>query len=202
MHLNNAHEIPHYLIRLADILDKSPLFDGSGCIFKKCKVMSLPKNDARIWEIFHENSRKIRNTHAWFLGSFGNGMLLFDPNRNPVRDGVVLSLDVEDKKCSLAALQSSYAEVLNRVRDGWGVEPKKNPFPYFEADPKEFDLFTKDRSLIEEDSLIRFVISRLSLEDDVNCDADNGKIYLWIRTSALENVINKMGFRLSPSARL
>jgi hypothetical protein len=149
MPLNFAHEIPHYLTRLADILDKSPLFDGSGCVFKNCKVMSLPKSDARIWEIFHENSRKIHNSLSWFLSTFGNGMRLFDSNRNPIRDGVVLSVDIEDKKRSLETLKSSYTQVLNRMIDGWRVEePKKNPPTYFEGELEEFDVFTKDKSLI------------------------------------------------------
>ena len=88
---------------------------------------------------------------------------------------------------------------------GWeNADLKDHPDIMFAEDPEEFDLFIKDKSLIEEDALIRFIAGKFSLDESVKCHAKwlthpgyrYGKIYLWVRKTELDSTVGKIGFKL------
>ncbi len=198
--LENVFLVPNYYTRMASILTKCTLFDGLGSIFNKCKVMSLnDENDARIWEVLDRNSK-----HSWHIYAFHEGRLpLFDSDHTPIKSGIVQSLDNKDELCSLEALQSSYSEVIKRMINGWRKAEPKDDTPSFSLwEQQKFLQLIKDQPFDNESYLIFHMARRFSLQHDVGTDLDNGKLRLWIKHSAIEEVTNKMGFRMSEFARL
>jgi hypothetical protein len=196
-----ADQIPRYCKVVAEILENLPLFDGKGSTAKKCKVISLASwSDARICDIFSRNSTKfLGNFHAWHIHDFGGGYnQLSDANGQRIKQGVQLALYDNFKMCSLQDLEKSYQQVLSNLITGWSkADPKNYPDIMFTKDPQEFELYIKNQSLIEENNLIHFIARKLSLNNDLSTDEDdcNGKIFLRVRKTALENVVEKIGFK-------
>ncbi len=84
-----------------------------------------------------------------------------------------------------------YDEVFFRLKTGWTQT---------RSDKDGFVLFKKPSTLREEDTLIRFIISKLSLNTDASCNKEcvgDPPVCLSIRKSAFDNVINTLGFDCS-----
>lgn len=201
-----ASEIPGYCARLAEMLDRQPLFDGIGSDVKKCKVISLDKwADARICDIFNQNAKKMIGTSSWSIYAFGCGNdRLCDSRDRLIKQGVTLWL-FDRERCPLKVMENSYHQILKNMVSGWfPTKIEDHPNIAHKENNEEFFLFIKDDSSYQPDVLIRFIAGRLGLGDVISCfngwlDSKkgyvNGKIYLWIKKSALENVIDKFGFQ-------
>lgn len=197
-----ADQIPKYCKVVAEILKNLPLFDGRGSIAKKCKIISLTNwDDVRICDIFNRNSAEfLGNSRAWHICQFGCGNnQLSNANGQHIKQGLTLSLYDTFEMCSLQDLETSYQQVLFNLITGWSkADPKNYPDIMYTKDHQEFEFYIKNQTLIEEDTLIRFIASKLSLDNDLLCDREDGydgKIYLWVRKTALENVVEKIGFK-------
>ena len=207
--LTYAHEIPIMCTKLAKILNENPLFKGTGSVAKKCKVVSLAKwCDVRICHIFSANSQKLLgDRNAWHIYEFGSGNShLCDADGQSMGEGVALWLYDQLEMCSYETLEKSYNEVFSNIVNGWEKSKiEDHPGIMFKEDPEKFELYIKNKALIDEDTLIHFIAAKFSLADNITCNSQwlghpgyhyNGKIYLWIRKSALENVREKVGFKL------
>lgn len=205
--IGRAHDIPNACIQLAKTLAATPLFDGSGSVVK-CKVIALSNwNDARICDIFNANSSKILgNQNSWHIHDFGDGdYQLFDSRGEWMGHGVSLYLYDHLQMCSYEDLEASYDKVFSAMVSGWEkADFKDHPDIMFAENPEEFCLFMKDKSLIEEDTLIRFIASKFSLNENVKCHDQwlthpgfrYGKIYLWVRKTEMDSTVGKIGFKL------
>lgn len=209
--VKSAHAIPKACMELAAILEQEPLFDGWGAIFTTCKVIALTDwFDVRICDIFSANSKKnLGESASWHIHGFvrgNNRNELFNSRGEPIWQGISLWLYDQFKRCSYKELEDSYNQVFSEMTTGWKkAESQDHLVVLFKEDPKEFELFTKKASLVREDNLICCMASKFFLEDNVKCHAEwrtdsgychNGRIYLWIRKTELESVVEKMGFKL------
>ncbi len=213
--IQNASQFPRFCAKLADVLDEQEPFKGSGSEGQPCKVVCLDSRyDARIFHIFNKNARPILKNHSWSICTFGEeGRYLFDEYNRRLHGGVMLYLDNEAMKCSLNTLKNAYKRVLSAVRRNWKEsiiehhphvnweEVCSEDRPYLKRKSKDsredFDLFVKKTTLIEEKTLILFIISRIAMQAHVKCHGDklsSDNIYLWVRKSALDDVVAKFGF--------
>lgn len=204
--LQKANQIANYCATLATMLNNKPLFNGTGSCEPCSKVISLAKwDDARICDIFNKNAALLIGTRAWPIHQFGCGnSQLFDRHGNLIQYGLFLALSTN--RCTLEELAKSYQQVYEKMVKGWvKADLQDHPTMLFPQNPKEFDLFIKTTSMIEESALINSLVSRFSLTKDVRCSDvwmqshsfTHGKIYLWIRKSALPNVIEKIGLKFT-----
>ena len=207
--IGRAHDIPKACTRLARTLAAAPLFDGRGSLVKKCKVIALSDwNDARICGLFNKNSRKLlEDMKPWDILDFGYMHNLVDSRGEGITQGIRLCLDDQVEMCSYEALEGAYKKVFSAIISGWEkADLKDHPNILHKENPEEFDLFIKDKVLLEEDSLIRFIVGKFSLEDNVKCHTEwltpsggycyNDKIYLWVRKTERESAVEKIGFKL------
>jgi hypothetical protein len=208
-HILKASELPLYCTRLAQLLEKKPLYAGvvvdEGT---KCNLICLANRyDARICHIFNENARiRLGEHQSWPIYSFGEGDHHFiDANDRQLHGGVVLYLRENQERCPLEVLRTSYKEILETMRSHW---KEANKVDYRDIIHKEdsdnFFLFIKPSSLMQEDSLIRYITGRIGMKGRVKCyrdwllpDNHRNQIYLWVRKAALEEVIIKFDFHFT-----
>lgn len=220
-----AQEIPKQCCLAAKLLEAQPLFDGRGTIVEKCKVIPLNDwSDCRIFDIFNENvndtSRKnsdwynkhieklLGSNSAWNISSFGCGNhQLIDLNGKLIEQGLEF-LIYNKERCSLKTLEQAYREVYDTMRHGW-VEA--NPLEHPELNITWMDcsncaLFLKnERSLMEEEILIRFLANKFGFEhrmfsDSMETNVENPRkngLYMWIPKNELHAVIEKFGFNFT-----
>lgn len=205
--ITKASEIPKFCSQLYKILSEQPMFDGTAP-FLNSRIISLENwDDVRICDIFSENIDNLtdafRKKGLIYGFSHLNG-IVYNSNGEEIPQGLGLRLYEDSSICSISDLEGAYNQVLDKITTGWRrAAIEDNPDMMDQENPDEFDLFIKDETLIEEDTLIRFIASRLSLENDVHCfdtwlthsGYKFGKTYLWIRKSEFENVVDKFGFK-------
>jgi hypothetical protein len=206
--LEKAHDIPKACIELAKTLKQAPVFDQHDSKLKCTVVALLEWTDARICHIFNENVGKILGRkNSWHIHDFGFGADQFvDTKGMRIKQGVILELDNPLEMCSYEALEASYNVVFFAMISGWQkADLKDHPDILCKEDPKEFDLFIKKTSLIDEDILLRFILRKFSLFEKVQCGSQwlkhpgcgyNGKLYLWIKKTELDGAVEKIGFKL------
>lgn len=198
----SAIEIPKYCLQLAVLLAEQPLFDGSGSLVKKCKVLMLEHSaDVSICSIFSRNVAEFLGyRHAWPIHGEHT---LYNSNNDPIPNGMTLWLFDDVEMCSLDTLQDEYNRVLASMTVGWvSAKLEDNSDIMFQEDKDEFALFIKNNPLFEERDLIHLIAKRLSVSNDVKCGEywlDDSKsfkiIYLWIRKSAFFDIVDKFGFK-------
>lgn len=194
-----ASEIPTFCVEIAQILNRQPLCNVKGSISEKTKGIALKNwSDVRICDIFNTNAWKWLGKPNWSICGFGNGNdQRQDVSDNDLPQGMELSLYENVSNCPAESLQKMYDAILNTMRTGWMQRSEKDP-KYSE----EYRLFVKEVALVEEDALIRFMASRFSMKEDIECDVgpqrseDCNKIYLRVKKSALEKVIAQFGFKI------
>lgn len=195
-------EVPVYCKKLATLLDQQPLFRGEGAIAKKAKVVAMECfSDARIFEIFNRNAEKVLGTErAW---SIHNIQWFGFSGASKIRDGLALWFG-SGIPCSVDELEEAYNQVLESLTNGWiQAKAEENPDILHTENPEDFHLFIKKSTLTEEDTLIRFLTEKFSLRTDITCDsalkafARSDNIYMWVRKTRFEDVVNKFGFKLS-----
>lgn len=200
-----AEQVPAQCLLAAKLLQFQPLVAGNRTLLvEKWKVISLDDwNDVRIFGIFSQNAAKIIGEKAaWNIHEFGGGLgMLEDTGIQPTQKGLELWL-YDDKMCSLEKLEEAYSDVYNSMRKGW-VESKLENYPtiLFTEDPSKYTLFVKNKSLVDEDTLICFLIRKFGLKNQIKCyyqwkgfRNENHKIYIWIANEKLSEVIEKFGF--------
>lgn len=205
-----SSEIPIFCIQIAEKLAKEPLFLGYGSIIKKSKVIALARwNDARICDLFSKNAEILFGEKgSWPIYDFGCGSnLRYDLEKKLIEHGLCFWIDDKREMCSSKELNNSYDQILERMKTGWKAsEIRDYPNMPHTEDPFEFALFVKKASLVQEDVLIRFIAGRFDLCNDITCctertrcarEEPGGNVYLWIKKSALEEFIDKFGFKFS-----
>lgn len=130
----------------------------------------------------------------------------YDSQRNLIECGIYLPICNEIKMCTYEALGESYDKVFSAMVNGWErVDVKDHPDIMYRENPEEFDLFIKDTSLKEEDTLIRSIVGKLSLAENVKCYSQwlthpgyrsTNKMYLWVRKTELNSTMEKTGLNL------
>ncbi|MDB6081514.1 MAG: hypothetical protein JWO53_786, partial [Chlamydiia bacterium] len=205
--LGKASIIPSYCITLVKRLIAQPLFVNRDGVTEKRKIISLKSNDeSRICEIFNNNTRGFIDSHSWLrITSFPPNRLIRNAKGKEIKEGLIL--DCSDKKelCSLATLETSYNQIFKNMTTGWErATIDENPYIMYKQKSDEFDLFIKEDNMLEEDSLIRLIARRFSIESSIKCDSlwlhqnggyCSGKLYLWIKKSDVEKVIDIFGFK-------
>lgn len=199
--LQKANQVPKMCAKLAGILDRTPLFQGT-----QCAVLALTHwDDASICTIMSDNAANVLGKNrAWSIHNFGrNNHQLFEPNGTLIQQGI--SLLETGKRCSLADLEDAYTSVFQSMTTGWvAANIAEHPNILFKADPEKWALFIKNKPLVEESTLVSSIASRLSLSPDLQCydiwiDAPGStkpdKPYLWIRKRALSHVVEKLGLQ-------
>ncbi len=192
--VHKASDLPRYCTRLAEILDRNPLLQASfpQISSHNRQALPLPYDDARISEIFTNNAREFdeRRCAGWYITSFDHTDHSANLFRTQMNEGITLR-PLHLPKCPINDLKASYDEVFFRLKTGWTK---------IQSDKDGFVLFKKPSTLHEEDSLIRFIITRFSLDANASCNKeriDDPTVYLSIRESAFDNVINTLGFDCS-----
>ena len=73
----------------------------------------------------------------------------------------------------------------------------------FAKSEEEWLLFLKNKKLIEEDQLLRYLASKFKVDKKIMCydhwnddNSNANKIYLWIRKDAVDEVKNVLGLDL------
>lgn len=203
------------------------LFDVNKNI-KDFKAISLGTwDEARICDIFNKNARKILGEEkAWHIHQFNSRsryleeMKLYSALGEPIEQGLTLWLDEQVTSCSWEELRATYHQVLQKFTTGWSsAKIEENPHRMFTNNPEDFCLFIKTpdkSSLSEEHCLINCLLSKFSQDDDsvfslqdVSCAVAYPaivpgevypKIYLWIRKSARDKVIDTLSLKLDRNA--
>ena len=209
-HYEKAEQVPQQCLIAAKILESQPLFDGSGSIVKRCKVIPLESRDVtRIFAIFNRNAiERVGNKTAWHIHDFGGGNnQLYTANGCHIKRGLNLWLYDGLGTCSLETLEKVYSDVYNSMRKGW---IQSNPEEYqcimFKEDTEKFVLFVKKNYFIEEATLIKFLINKFELQGQIECDSNwlkddvgnrcNDTIYMWIDKKEISKIIEKFGFEI------
>lgn len=199
LQIQSVLDIPKSLTQLTTQLLRQPLFQGYGSPRQKCKALLLPKIDARISEIFNENSRRLRkDTSPCEIRTFGTGhhQLQHEITVESIGTGLTLWLEdhfeewneetsFEKQVCSLEVLEDSYHQIVSQLRTGWIPTNREEP------PAKDFTLFVKEKRLKEERNLIASLANKFSLENDLRCE-EREKLYLWVQKSALSKVTQKL----------
>lgn len=217
--IQKASEIPDFCTRIAAALEKQPPFKGSGSFLnpfrygspdKGCQVLPLPSfADARIYEIVNDNAMTILNNKSRFIGSFGGHWGVKNSEGIPIKNGVVLGKNGNDKsQISIDDLQNLFNRILASVQNGWiPAKAEDHTHILYQVDAEQFDLFVKSTTPIqEEDTLIRFIATKFSMtEEQIICyrswscetECHPDKPYLWIRKSDLKKVVDIFGFQFN-----
>jgi hypothetical protein len=199
----NLSDVPKSCVNLISLLDKEPLFNGTGYSGKKCKVISLEdENEVFISKIFNANAQSILgNAKQWQITEHGitDNLRLSDSNLRPLKHGLTLWVFDDIKNCSFDDLRAAYEKVVDILRNGWASE-NSTEIPKIvlnEALP-DSHLFTKKPELTEEDVLMKSLIAKLGMGRRVKCDEYKGTMYLWIKKSELPEFVTR--FFQIPSA--
>ena len=194
-------DIPKSCVNLIGLLDKEPLFNGTGYSGKKCKVISLEdEHEVFISKIFNKNARSILgNAQQWQITEHGitDNLRLSDSNLRPLKAGLTLWVFDDIKNCSFDDLRAAYEKVVDILRNGWASENSAEiPKIVLNEALQDSHLFTKKPELTEEDVLIKSLITKLGMRGRVKCDEYKGTIYLWIKKSELPDFVTRFGFRM------
>lgn len=188
-----ADQIPPVLRELAKRLRYStPYFRGDGSARKLCNVIPLLEYaDARIHDIFSRQAREmLGDQNGWYISEV-NYNRLFDENNHCIKSGITFWPSEGHNKASIETLEATYNEILATIRSGW---VRKD-----DSDSNcEFDHFIKVKSFLNEDTLLRCIAKKLSLNEHVLVDEIEGgdTLRLEIRKSAFDKVVEKMGFNI------
>ena len=205
----NTFEIPGYCTKLAILLAEQPLFDGrrGGGLAKRSKVISLNNEDnARICAIFNTNARQILGKRrAWQIRDIVPSDQVHDLGDKEIHQGLSLGLYDTVTPCPVEELEKAYNQVLEKLTLGWkSAKTEEDPDI---SNPDDFYMFVKERALSDEGTLIRLLARKFSMEENVKKGSnpkwvahsgckDNNKIYLWIKKTAFEDIVNKFGFKM------
>ena len=205
----NTSEIPGYCTKLANVLAEQPLYEGRRALVKNSKVISLGSRvDARICTIFNTNATNIlgNERRAWQIRDDCLNDQFHDSKGGETLHELTLWLDDSVNPCPIDELEKLCNQVLERFIAGWNsAKIEEHPDILLKKNPDDFYLFIKERTLSEEDVLIRLLAKKFAMQEDVNCHSEwvthseyrnKNKIYLWIKKTVLEDVISKFGFKL------
>ncbi len=206
--IQSVRDLPGACVEIAQVLENNPPFFGEceGRVYRAVSLETL--DDAMIFDLLTANARRVLRVAHWQVSFFGLGTpSLFTETGKRIHQGARLWVDGYYGMGDPDTLRGGYRKVLEEMRAGWiRVNPKDLPveqFPrVYDHDHEKFILFSKeyssDRGFIEEDCLIRFLASKLSLHEDVKCYTEGtavaippivstaGKVYLWVKRTAYE----------------
>lgn len=206
----NVEDIPKRCAFFAKKLSELPLFNLTGRIAEKCKTLPLDNwDDCRICDILSSNARKILDQKNWHIHSFGCGYdQRKDVEGNWIKHGLELWLYDHLEMCPFEDLEPAYKKLISQLQSNWKSSSlKQHSNIFFKEDETEWLLFVKKNPLHEEDTLVRFLTSKLGmgLEKKIRCYNDwltkenalkhsNKKIYMWIRKDAFDEINALFGF--------
>lgn len=197
-------DIPKICMEMASTLKQQPQFNGHHFSNGNYKVICLESNtDKRICEIFNTNAIKnLGYKQAWQISGFGNGnALLTDSNNHLIPHGLYLNIDFNDSQCSPENLLETYEKIYETMITGWKVLNAQNcSNQNVHESSSERIHFTKKKSLLDEDTLILYILNRLSMGQVASCRAASicncDEIVLSIEKSSIQNVVEKVGLKL------
>ena len=199
--IQQAHDIPQFCLKVAIALYEAPPFQGRYLQSKDCRIIPLESYEvSRICDIFNKNARH-QNRIGWEIHEVGENNAK-DVNNRPIPQGVSLWMDNNPKRCSTEALEHIYNEILVQLATGWKrAKPEDHEKSLMKQDPKEYDLFIKSPTLIDQETLIRFIARQLNLAEEISCnnswlDVRPADTYIWVKKASLKTFIAKTGFNL------
>lgn len=207
--ISKASEIPNYCIRVTKTLIEQPLFNGEGGpIDLQSKLLELERDKAKICEIFSGYCTKILGKDYWLqmYAFWGVNDQRFYSNGTNIKNGIELWISDEMTLCSFKDLKKAYDLVLSNFQDGWIASTiENNEDIMFKEDPNQFALFVKEKQFVTEDSLIRSLSTLFGTEGDIKSHGEwsthpgyryTEKVYMWIRITAFDVIIDKFGFNI------
>ena len=205
--LTSAEKIPEFYTNLVKLLPDLPLFTGEQTFTDaSVKVISLDTLGlARICRIFNANARMLETTtHKKPMNIFNFRNREVTLNGEAVQHGLCFKI-TKETTCTADEVGKKFGQVYQKLTAGWTKEsfrPEETPKIPRNQTPYEYVVYTKKASLSDEGPLIRLIRDELSLGDSIECKDEgdyylgSNKIYLWIRKSEFQNVIDKFGFNL------
>jgi len=205
--VQRGSDLPRYCAQLSALLAKQPV-SGNDLVLGPCRVISLDSFfDMRICELFHAIADQTSGAEfQWNLIYYDHVSTSSVPNSPVGTHGLALFINDISDMCSFETLHGRYNQIYERMKTGWvNAKLAECPDILHKENPDEFELFVKDSPSFGEDSLIRFIALRFSLNEDLKCGNAwkehlgyrHGNLYLWIRKSALEMVVDTFGFEFS-----
>jgi len=203
-------DISWFCAQLAKKVSEQPLFNGTGSIVEKCKVLPLSNlNDAAICGILTDNARKILgNKKAWHVHSVGWGNnQLWTSSRECIGYGISLWLYDNVDACSLETLEKTYKNIITLSQLDWkSARLEDHPTIMFKEDPEYWNLFIKKQNVSQENHLIGWVCGKFNLLDKISCHDKwlktpkvdyelRDEIYLWVKKDAQEKFDEIFGFK-------
>lgn len=226
--LANLDGAPRYYARLVAQVFEQPLFDGhhpfaKDC--KECKVLSLESDeDCRIAELLNKNAKKIPGYGSnWSIHTFGMGEYqLYSSSGQRINQGLQLFLYDNSILCAPQDLETMYDHLIETVKNGWSASPLDQHvikpgteihsringwFAHHDTElEKKWVLFVKEKPLIEEDILIKFLARKFNVRDTIGCDSKllkqpnslerHERLYLVVRKNALDKVKSTLQLNL------
>lgn len=199
-----------FCAQLAKKVSEQPLFDGTGSIVNKCKVLPLSnRNDAAICGILTNNLRKILgNRKAWHIHSTGWGSeQLWTSSGECIGYGISLWLYDSVDECSLETLEETYKKIIIASQRGWKcAKPEDYPNIMFKEDSERWNLFIKKEELSEECNFIGWLCGNFNLLEKISCHDKwlkspkagyelRDEIYLWVKKDSQEKFDEIFGFK-------
>ena len=189
---NTIHDIPQFCIYIATRLSQQPLFRGRG-IKEVTSVLSLPEwGDTQICQIMSGNAQDTLKKSNWPI--FGvdcadNYRLTQDGHRISNAVELVQSENYQMYSlCPIQDLQVVYRQVIDSMRVGWAIsDVEQHPKILFKESSDEWKLLVKEKTVCQEEVLIRCLLDKFNLHDDVNCHdyvrtgVSDRTLYLWVK---------------------
>jgi|GEM_PF-5008433 hypothetical protein len=207
--LQSIDDIPEYCVSLVKKLSEQPLITSYDSTIKHhlpCRSLPLQNDcDGPICRILSENA-KLKIEENWHVHDYGDGC-------NPYK--IELWLTDGFAPCSLNTLQLQYKDTIEKLKPGWQPDSSKklkSLFAQYAGKDKtdhlsEWCLFSKTRSILQEDIFIKCLIAKFGLIGAVSChDHWNPNIgilyetmYLLVKKDYIAQVNSIFGFGLTIS---
>ncbi|CDZ80487.1 F-box-like protein [Candidatus Rubidus massiliensis] len=195
-HYEKVENVPLECYLATKLLDSQPIFsiDQAGTTYKIIPLKNW--NDARIFAIYINNMIFLKNKLGWIIRSFGScNDIRQTSNHQLITCGLELQIQ-DSNNISLENIKQDYLSLYNTLRIGWKIFDDTQ-YPDIEIDHNQFFRFIKESKLIDEDILIRFLISKFNLEQSIKCNRVNEeKIYLLVDKDIFSKFMDIFGFEI------
>lgn len=172
---------------------------------KTIKLLRLPDAaDCTINEILSWNAFKFARGQAWHIHDYDQGKSC-NENGKPKEYRVVLF--PSKTMCPILTLKDFYKTTINKVKDGWTYSTLLNsPNVVVRKPEKSWHLLVKRRSIDTEDLLIKILITKFGLTDQVQCESlwhnayqeavQKKIVYIWVKKYAFAEFNAAFGFTI------